>query len=291
MLTDIPGIRVGHWTNPEAMTGCTVVLLPEDTVASGEIRGGAPASRDFALLDPIRTVGHVDAVVLSGGSAFGLAACDGVMTALAEQDRGFETPGGRVPIVVGLSLYDLAVGDGSVRPGPADGQAALAAATDKTYEIGRVGAGTGATCNKWFGDPKPAGLGSATIRAAIEPDGQPLLTVSALIAVNAFGAVDDGTSTEDIGPPVRPYREDQNTTIGVVVTNAAVDKVGCHWLAQGAHDGLARALLPAHTAADGDGIVMAATGAVEADPMHLRLLVQAAVTRAIRSVEADTATQ
>lgn len=301
---------VGHWTDREAMTGCTVVVLPKATTASGEVRGGAPASREFALLEPTRTVGHVDAVVLSGGSAFGLAAGDGVMAGLAERGRGFETKAGPVPIVVGLSLYDLAVGDGAVRPGSAEGRAAFDAAADGPYEVGLVGAGTGATCDKWSGDPQPAGLGTATMTVVLSPpdtngpgdgaaaksDGDRTLIVGALIAVNAFGAIDDGTSVADIGPPVRPDDGGEvgeepggtNTTIGVVVTNAAVDKVGCHWLAQGAHDGLARGLLPAHTAADGDGIVVAATGdlnaAVEVDPMHLRLLVQAAVTRAVRSV-------
>ena len=279
------------------MTGCTVIVLPPSTTASGEVRGGAPASREFALLAPTRTVGHVDAVVLSGGSAFGLAAGDGVMTALAEQERGFETPAGRVPIVIGMSLFDLATGDGSVRPGAAEGALAVGAATADRYEVGLVGAGTGATCNKWSGNPEPAGLGTATMTTTVdrEDGGQDELIVSALIAVNAFGAIDDGTSADDIGPPVRPEPDADsdddepdpsgtNTTIGIVVTNAVVDKVGCHWLAQGAHDGLARSLLPAHTAADGDAIVVAATGTVEADPMHLRLLVQAAVVRAIRSV-------
>lgn len=291
------------------MTGCTVIVLPPATIASGEVRGGAPASRDFALLEPTRTVDHVDAVVLSGGSAFGLAAGDGVMAAMAEQERGFETPAGRVPIVIGLSLFDLATGDGSVRPGAAEGRAAVAAASADPFSVGLVGAGTGATCNKWSGNPEPAGLGTATITATIDQEdgSRAELIVSALIAVNAYGAIDDGTSTEDIGPPVRPAPATEagsdsaddsgrpggseaqdpagtNTTIGLVVTNAAVDKVGCHWLAQGAHDGLARSLLPAHTAADGDAVVVAATGAVIADPMHLRLLVQAVVARAIRSV-------
>lgn len=312
MITDVPGVLVGHWTDSEAMTGCTVIVLPPDTVASGEIRGGAPASREFALLDPIRTVGHVDAVVLSGGSAFGLAAGDGVIDGLAAQDRGFETAAGRVPIVVGLSLFDLAVGDGSVRPGPTEGRLALDAAATGHYETGLVGAGTGATCNKWSGSPEPGGVGTATIFAASASastdsasssdaaaddsgsengagDAAPLI-VSALIVVNAVGAIDDGTSAEDIGPPVRPDQghtevaEGTNTTIGLVVTNAKIDKLGCHWLAQSAHDGLARCLLPAHTAADGDGIIAAVTGQVEADQMHLRLLAQAAVTKAVRSL-------
>ena len=129
MLTEIPGITVGHWTDEQARTGCTVVRFPEGTVASGEVRGGAPATREFALLDPTMLVQRLDAVVLSGGSAFGLAAADGVMVQLEDEGVGFETAAGRVPIVVGMSLFDLGEGDGSVRPGPDQGRAAAAAAT------------------------------------------------------------------------------------------------------------------------------------------------------------------
>lgn len=279
MLTDVAGVVVGHWTDAEAMTGCTVVVLPEGTVASGEVRGGAPATREFALLDPIRTVEHVDAVVLSGGSAFGLAAGDGVMAGLEARGRGFVTPSGPVPIVIGMSLFDLRVGDGSVRPGPAEGRAALDAATGGDHGVGSIGAGTGATVNKWSGGAEPGGLGTATLRSGD-------VVVSALLAVNAFGAIDDGTSVADIGPPLSPAEADgsEHTTIGVVVTNAVADKLTCHRLAQGGHDGLARSLLPAHTMADGDALVVGATGEVEADPMHLRALVQAVVAAAVRSV-------
>ncbi|MGH1491056.1 MAG: P1 family peptidase [Acidimicrobiales bacterium] len=296
MITDVAGVLVGHWTDAVAKTGCTVVVFPEGTVGSGEIRGGAPATREFALLDPTKMMQTVDAVVLSGGSAFGLSAADGVVAGLEAQSRGFSTKVGSVPIVVGMSLFDLAVGDAKVRPGPAEGAAAFAEAAAGPYAVGLVGAGTGATVDKWSGDAKPAGLGTATIQSGP-------LVVSALIAVNAFGAIDDGTSTADIGPPVRPDPEDadadpnsdafqatgerENTTIGVVVTNAAIDKVGCQLMAQSAHDGLARSLLPAHTSADGDGIVVGATGQLDAesvDQMHLRALVQAVVAMAVRSV-------
>ncbi len=292
MLTDIDGVLVGHWTEPQARTGCTVVVFPEGTVASGEVRGGAPATREFAMLDPIRSVSTVDAVVLSGGSAFGLAASDGVMNELEGWGRGFETPYGRVPIVVAMALYDLGVGNPSVRPGSAEGRAALRVATDGAYDVGLVGAGTGATVDKWSGTPKPGGIGTATLRAGE-------LSVAALIAVNSVGAIDDGTSTADIGPPrvggfasrlggddAGPMTSRQHTTIGVVVTNAVVDKVGCHRLAQGGHDGLARSLLPAHTAGDGDALVVGATGVVDADPLHLRALVQAVVASAIRRLGA-----
>lgn len=291
MLTDVPGIEVGHWTDEVARTGCTVILAPPGTTGSGEIRGGAPASREFALLEPGRTVASVDAVVLSGGSAFGLAAADGVMTALEGRGRGFETRVGSVPIVVGLSLFDLAVGDPSVRPGPEQGKIALEAARAGPHAVGQVGAGTGATVAKWSGTPQPGGFGVATLWAGP-------IVVSALVAVNAFGFIDDGTSVADPGPPVPPPDDPAsptrpadgagtNTTIGVVATNAELDKVGCHLLAQSAHDGLARSLLPAHTAADGDGFVTLATGDVTgAEPQltHLRALAQAVVARAVRSV-------
>lgn len=282
MVTDVPGVFVGHWTDPVAMTGCTVVLLPEGCVASGEIRGGSPACREFALLDPLHKVSSIDAVVLSGGSAFGLAACDGVVDWLAERGRGFATAVGPVPIVVGLCLFDLGVGDASVRPGPGDGRSAADHAVNSGVQMGCIGAGTGATVGKWSGraSQTSGGLGGATLRSGE-------LTVSALIAVNAFGFIDDGTSTIDIGPPRFAAASEQpsgNTTIGIIVTNARLDKLACHLVAQSGHDGMARALLPAHTQADGDAIVAVATGAVDADLFHIRLLAQQAVTLAIRSV-------
>ncbi len=285
MLTDVPGVRVGHWTDHRAETGCTVVILPEQTVASGEIRGGAPATREFALLAPHNIVQHVDAVVLSGGSAFGLAAGDGVMTWLESQGRGFPTKAGPVPIVVGMSLYDLAVGDGSVRPGAEQGRLAASKASEANHDIGVVGAGRGATVGKWGGPDatEPGGIGTATLRSGD-------LIVSALIAVNALGFIDDGTTMSDPGPRWSPPDAAPgtapfgNTTIGIVVTNAVADKTACYLMAQSGHDGFARALQPAHTAADGDGLVVAATGQVEADLSHLRVLVQHAVVRAIRGL-------
>ncbi|OWY62487.1 peptidase S58 DmpA, partial [cyanobacterium TDX16] len=169
MITDVPGIRVGHWTDPIARTGCTVVLLPPGTAASCEVRGGAPATRELALLDPGALVPHVDAVVLSGGSAFGLATGDGVARWLEHQGRGFPTPAGPVPIVVGLSLFDLLEGDAKVRPGPEEGIAACDAAHDGAVELGQVGAGTGATVDKWRHareQARPGGLVAATERMA-----------------------------------------------------------------------------------------------------------------------------
>lgn len=282
MLTDVDGIQVGHWSDHTAKTGCTVVLVPEGSVASGEIRGGSPASREFALLDPLHKVASIDAVVLSGGSAFGLSACDGVVEWLSERGRGFPTAVGPIPIVVGLSLFDLAVGDPTARPGPAQGRSAADAASSGVCELGRVGAATGATVGKWFGreTAKNGGIGSATIRSGE-------LIVSALIAVNAFGFIDDGTSVKDLGPPrfqTAPDNAFGNTTIGVIATNAKMDKKDCRLVAQSGHDGMARALLPAHTDADGDALVVVATGIIEADFFHIRLLAQHVVTKAIRSV-------
>ena len=282
VITDVPGFAVGHWTDSVGLTGCTVVIAPPGTVGSGEVRGGAPATREFELLDPIRRVSTVDAVLLAGGSAFGLAAADGVMSWLEVEGRGVPTVGGPVPIVIGMGLYDLAVGDPKSRPGAAHGRMAADSAAPGAYAVGSVGAGTGATLGKWYGRVRsePGGIGTATLRAGG-------LIVSALIVVNAVGAIDDGTSDSDIGPPqfeVPALDTFGNTTIGVIVTNATLDKKGCLLLAQSGHDGLARALLPAHTAADGDALVALATGGVEADLFHVRLLAQQVVARAVRSL-------
>lgn len=278
MLTEVDGVRVGHWTDARARTGCTVVLLPEGSVASGEVRGGAPATREFALLDPGMLVDRIDGVVLSGGSAFGLAAADGVVRWLEQQGSGFPTGAGPVPIVVGMSLFDLLVGDPRVRPGADEGWAAAVAATDGPVELGAVGAGAGATIGKWRGreHARPAGLGGAVTR-----DGD--LVVAALYAVNAFGEVGDGPGAS---PTFRPLDHAfGNTTIGVVVTNATLDKRGCHLVAQGGHDGMARAISPAHTRVDGDAVVAVATGSLERDvPVDLvRHLAVAATEQAIRA--------
>lgn len=286
----IVGVGVGHWSDHDAMTGCTVVVFPEGTVASGEVRGGAPATREFALLDPTRTVASVDAVVMSGGSAFGLAAGDGAMRVLEAAGRGFETAAGRVPIVVGMGIYDLAVGRADVRPGPAEGAAATSAALaaiDGPVAVGRVGVGTGATLGKWRGreHARAGGLGAAVVR-------RDDVVVAALVVVNAVGEIDDGVAAAAIldgawegwPAPVGDPEGAEATTVGLVVTNAALDKVGCHLVAQGGHNGLARALVPAHTRGDGDAIVAAATGEVEAPVDVVRLLATMAVESAVRFV-------
>ena len=283
----VAGVEVGHWTDAEARTGCTVVVLPPGTVASGEVRGGAPATREFALLAPERLVDCVDAVVLTGGSAFGLAACDGVMEALEAEGRGFVAPHGPVPIVVGMALYDLGVGDSAVRPDAAAGRTA-AANRSPTVPTGRVGAGAGATVSKWRGRDQAAdaGLGAGVVRRGA-------LTVAALAAANAVGDPDPGPLAEitagtfaDWPDPNRladPPGTLANTSLVVVVTNAALDKTGCFWAAQGGHDGLARSFVPAHTRIDGDAVVAAATGEVEAPVDDVRLLATAAVAAACQN--------
>jgi L-aminopeptidase/D-esterase-like protein len=292
MITNVEGVRVGHWTDSAARTGCTVAILPPGTVASGEVRGGAPATREFALLDPMRTVDRVDAVVLSGGSAFGLAAADGAMRWLEAEGRGFPTPAGPVPIVVGLSLFDLSVGEASVRPDAEAGHAACDAASADDVPLGRVGAGTGATHGKWRGWDRAAPGG---VLGAVRRHGE--LVVASLLVLNALGSADRGTApglepsdlveagwlADDL--PARPAPDVVfgNTTIGLVVTNARLSKVECHLVAQSAHDGLARSLLPVHTRSDGDAIVAAATGDVSVDVAAVRELAVTVVAEAVRS--------
>lgn len=301
MIDVIPGLSVGHHTHREARTGCTVVLADAAVTASGEVRGSAPATREYALLDPMATVQQIDAVVLSGGSAFGLAAGDGVMAWLDQHGRGFETAWGRVPIVVGLSLFDLPVGDPTVRPTAADGHAAAQAAFESTGSapLGFHGAGAGATVSKWRG---PDAMRDAGLVGAVQREGD--LIVAALIAVNAWGDVVGTPEAALADPPIPgagggglgdpggafgsstrvPAGPSGNTTIGVVATNAAVDKAVCQHMARGAHDGLARAISPPHASVDGDAFVALATGEVAAGQDQLRWMAVKAAEEAIRSV-------
>jgi L-aminopeptidase/D-esterase-like protein len=280
------GLRVGHWTGDA--TGVTVFVAASGSVGSGDVRGGAPATRELALLDPTRTVARVDAVVLTGGSAFGLRAADGVMRFLAERGQGFPTSGGPVPIVPTAAIFDLVESDGAV-PSPDDGYAAaVAALREEPLATGRVGAGRAATIGKWRGaeHAAPGGFGVASITT---PDGE----VVAFAVVNAVGDVlaPDGTVlagtrattaeefTESVfGEPA------ENTTLVVVATDAALDKVGCHLLAQSAHDGFARALQPAHTRFDGDLAIALATATApprdDTDGLLDRIRIAAADTTA-----------
>lgn len=289
-MVGVPGVGVGHWTDPVARTGCTVVLLPDGTVASAEVRGGAPATREFAALAPDKAVLNIDAVVLTGGSAFGLASADGAMRFLEETGRGVPTPGGRVPVVPALALFDLAVGDSRVRPTADDGyRAATAAARESAGPVsGRLGAGTGAHTSHWRGPEhrRPGGLRYAESRLGD-------LVVGALCAVNAYGDVDAGDSAPEwdavaaLDEPFAFEHSRTHTTIGVVVTNAKLSKVECHIVAQGAHDGLARALTPPHTRFDGDAFVAASTGEADAHVDTVRLMALDAVSTAIRSAAED----
>lgn len=295
--SSVSAFRVGHWTG--AATGVTVVLCPPGTVGAGEVRGGAPATRDCALLEPTRTVEQVDAVVLSGGSAFGLATADGVMTWLAAHDRGVETRGGRVPIVPAAAIYDLVVA-GDERPGPDEGRAAVVAAHaagDFLAEGGsasvmggtsRVGAGRGATVGTWRGPDHgvPGGLGAATARCGAA-------TIGAVAVVNAVGDVIDDAgrpiAASSAAPDVEPFPETQPlmtgeaTTLVVLATDARCTKVECALLAQSGHLGLAHAIRPSHTRFDGDLAIALASGVVDASIDRLRVVASAVVAAAIRS--------
>jgi len=290
-LIPIAGLRVGHWTGTG--TGVTVVLPPDETVGSCEVRGGAPATRELALLEPGRTVARVDAVVFAGGSAFGLAAADGVMRFLAEHGRGFPTAGGPVPIVPTACVFDL-VESAEAPPSADDGYVAATAAAHvapgpASTPIGAVGAGRGATVGKWRGRQYAVagGFGAAAGRC---DDAH----VAAFAVVNAVGDViaDDGTvvagSTAPAGMPAFPTGEPfaehaANTTLVVVATDAVCDKVACHLVAQSAHDGLARSLRPAHSRFDGDLTIALSTGTVDAHLDRLRAVAADVVAEAIRA--------
>jgi L-aminopeptidase/D-esterase-like protein len=284
----LSGVRVGHWSDQAALTGCTVVIFPAGTVASGEVRGGAPGTREWALLEPWRTVNRVDSLVLAGGSAFGLAACDGVSRWCEERGIGYPTLAGPVPIVVGAVLFDLDVGDPNRRPGADEGYAACVSAeqwpaTPGNWSAGRrIGAGTGATLARRRGPEgrRPGGVGLAQCR-----DRE--LVVGAVVAVNAVGdlrgVAEDrkGAAAPDLEPPALGA-----TTIGMVVTNADLDKLGCYLVAQACHDGLARALDPVHTSGDGDAMVAAAVGGVTAPVDQVTTLAATAVEEAVRAAAA-----
>ena len=258
-LTALPGIRVGHWTHVSAGTGCTVVLFDQSVPAAVDVRGSAPGTRETDALDPGGLVAQADAIVLTGGSAFGLAAADGVMRRLEARGRGFPTPAGPVPIVPAAVIYDLSVGDSSVRPDAAAGEAAVDNAAADPVAQGNVGAGTGATIGSGKGRMK-GGLGSALVRVGHALAG-------ALAVVNPSGAVHDpatGRQLAGIGGAYSPAFG-QNTTIGVVGVNAALERWQVRKIAEMAHDGLARAVQPAHGMHDGDTIFAVAVGGASQD--------------------------
>ncbi len=290
-ITDVPGLQVGQAQDLQALTGCTVVLCRKGAVGGVDVRGGAPGTRETDLLDPVNLVGKVHAVLLAGGSAFGLDAASGVMRYLEEQKIGFGLGGRRVPIVPAAILFDLGLGRSNRRPDPEMGYAAAAAASPGPVAQGNAGAGTGATVGKIFG---PAGATKSGLGTASLAIGGGVI-VGALAAVNAFGDVVD-PSTGAIVAGARPVRLGPvrmggkgrfadtlqvmrtfagrtilglagrgNTVIAVVATNARLDKPGATKVARMAQDGIARAVRPAHTMLDGDTVFALSTGQKRAD--------------------------
>ena len=271
-ITDVRGIEVGHAQDEEALTGCTVILCRRGAVAGVDVRGGAPGTRETDLLNPVNLVDKVHAVVLAGGSAFGLDAASGVMRYLAEQKIGFKTGAAKVPIVPSAILYDLSLGRADVRPDAAMGYRAAASASPDAPAEGNVGVGMGASVGKMRGMQYATKAGVGTWSMNING-----VIIGALVAVNAIGDVVDpeaGTvvaglrsgrtlawmKKEQARPPVR-----SNTMIGVVATNAKLTKAQATKVAQMAQDGLARVIRPAHTMFDGDTIFALATGEKKAD--------------------------
>lgn len=275
-LTAVDGLKVGHHTLTTRPTGCTVILAEKGAVAGVDVRGSAPGTRETDLLDPVNTVDQVHAIVLSGGSAYGLDTASGVMRYLEERQIGFSMAGGVVPIVPAAILFDLGVGDFKIRPDAECGYAASKAASNAPVAEGNVGAGAGATVGKMAGRGRAmkGGLGSAHLEL---PDG---LVVAVLVAANGVGDVidpgtgrvvagartPDGRGFADVRTIIRSRPEEleqlplQNTTLGVVATNARLTKAQATKLAAMGHDGFARAIAPSHTSMDGDTIFALATG-------------------------------
>jgi L-aminopeptidase/D-esterase-like protein len=290
-ITDVRGIEVGHAQDDEALTGCTVILCRRGAVAGVDVRGGAPGTRETDLLNPINLVGKIHALVLAGGSAFGLDAATGVMRYLEEKKIGFNTGAAKVPIVPSAILYDLNIGRADVRPDSAMGYRAAASASSEPPTEGNTGAGAGASVGKMFG-------GSLSMKSGIGTTSMDIgggVILGALVAVNAFGDVVDpqtgailaGLRSGKVGPlgiGGRDYFADTltmmkgaigrgvlglatraNTTIGVVATNAKLNKAQATKVAQMAQDGVARAIRPAHTMLDGDVLFAVSTGREKAD--------------------------
>lgn len=274
-ITDVAGVRVGHHTDARRPTGCTVVLVEDGATCGVDVRGAAPGTRETDLLDPVNTVEQVHAVLLAGGSAFGLDAASGVMGWLEARGRGLAVGPARVPIVPAAILFDLGMGDPSIRPDAMSGRLACEAASDRPPAEGSVGAGAGATVGKLWGLDRAmrGGIGTAALRIGGA-------TIGAIIAVNAVGDVVDpatgavvaGARSEDgrrlVGTTARLLageapgtpRLGAATTIGCLATDLVLTKAQCRKLAQCAHDGLARTIDPVHTAFDGDTLFALATG-------------------------------
>jgi L-aminopeptidase/D-esterase-like protein len=261
-ITDIPNIRVGHDTNLEAGTGCTVIICDTPAVGGIDVRGGAPATRETDLLRPLNMIEGVHAILLTGGSAFGLDAASGVMRYLAERNIGFDVGVAKVPIVPAAAIFDLGFGSASVRPDADAGYRACEQATSDPVAQGNIGAGTGATVGKLLGPGfmMKGGLGSASMRM---DDGT---LVGAIVAVNALGDVIDPQTQQVIAGTRNPMggfiasNPFGNTTIAVVATSASLSKDSANKVAQMAHNGLAQAIRPAHTMFDGDTVFALALG-------------------------------
>jgi len=298
-LTDIPGIRVGHASDLTALTGCTVILCESGAVAGADIRGSASGTEEFQVMNPMHITDVVHAVVLAGGSAFGLEAASGVRRYLEQKGIGFDTSVAKVPIVPCAILFDLAVGKPNVRPTREMGEAAAAAATGEAVREGAVGAGTGASVGKILGirQAMKSGTGSATVSLEGSYAG---VRVAALAAVNAFGDVRDPETGKLIAGARRSERtreladtaaelkrgrrggfRHENTTLVVVATNARLTKVQATKLAQLAQNGLARAVSPAHTMFDGDLVVALSLGKEQADVNALGVAAAEATAQAI----------
>jgi L-aminopeptidase/D-esterase-like protein len=300
MALGIDDLAVGHWSDPVGLTGCTVVLPPPGNVASCSVRGGGPGTRETDLLHPQAHLRSVSAVLLTGGSAFGLAAAQGVVDWCERAGIGYDRFGRPIPIVPGAVLFDLAVGDWDARPGPAAGEAACAAASTEDGPMGNVGAGMGATVGKTAG---PANMMKGGLGYAIRELGE--VTVGALVAVNAGGDVlaEDGSVLAGARVPgggraairarlaepeagavlPEPVPPGGSTTLGVVVTNTDLDKSEVFRVAVQAHDGMARAVDPVHTTYDGDTVFAISVPRVSASMDLVAVLAEEALAGAIRA--------
>ena len=284
-ITAIKGIRAGHWTDTVGKTGCTVILGPDEGMtASASFAGAAPGTRESTLLDPGKSVPKIHALMLTGGSAFGLAAADGVMRFLEEKGIGHPTPMALVPIVPAAVIYDLIVGDPKARPTADSGYAAAEAASDEPLESGLVGAGTGATAGK-YGGPVPSGIGTSLV----EYDG---IRAGAVVVVNPVGDVysQDGKLLAGYGDlegfmkMARPEMSAANTVLSAVAFEAPLTKPQCRQLADSTQAAVARCIRPSHTPWDGDvSYVLSTALGPEAPLPMLAALGQEAVARAIEN--------
>jgi L-aminopeptidase/D-esterase-like protein len=281
-LTALSGVRVGHWTDPKARTGCSVVLFDDNGVTmSAEVRGGAPGTRETPLLAPDKAVEKVHGLLLTGGSAFGLAAADGVVQYLEQQGIGVLTPGGRIPIVPSAVIFDLAIGDSSVRPKAEHGFFACQNASTDPVPNGQIGAGTGAMCGKLLGfaNAQAGGLGNAWLQLGE-------VQLAAMVVANPTGDVVDNNGTvlagtrkpdgsrlsdlerlEILAKGQNTFLKHTNTTLIAVGTDAKLSKLECSVLAQAAQMGLARATRPSHTPHDGDTSFVFSTAQKTSPPL------------------------